>query len=66
MEGINFDVKQFPVAVEELVGGEAMDVQVTLDSILLRAGQVVVGHVGTADVIFLDDVLPCCLRTAVG
>jgi hypothetical protein len=38
VEGIDIDVKQFPVAIEELVGGEAVDVQVTLDSILLFAG----------------------------
>ena len=43
-----------------------MDVEVVLDGGLLVVGQVVVGHVGAADVILLDDVLPRGLRTAVG
>ena len=43
-----------------------MDVQMTLDSILLFAGQVVVGYVRTANIILLDDVLPRRLRTAIG
>ena len=43
-----------------------MNVEVVLDGGLLVAGQVVVGHVRTADVVLLDDVLPCGLRTVVG
>ena len=56
--GIDIEVEHVAVAIEELVGGPAVDVQMTLNGGLLFVGQVVVRHVRTADVIFLDDVLP--------
>ena len=43
-----------------------MDVQMALNGGLLLGGQVVVGDVGAADVVLLDDVLPRILGTAIG
>ena len=55
---VNIQVEQVSVAVEEFVGGEGIDTKVALDGRLLLGGQVVVGDVGAADVVLLDDVLP--------
>ena len=60
--GIYFHVEQVSVAIEELVGGPAMDIEMALDGGLLSIGQVVVCHIRSADVVLLDDVLPCRLR----
>lgn len=64
--GIYFQVQQITFAVEELVGGETVYVEVPLDGILLQCREVVVSYVVTAHVVFLDDVLPRFLRTLVG
>ena len=64
--GIYFQVQQMAFTVEEFVGGEGIDTKVTLDGRLLLGGQVVVGNVGAADVVLLDDVLPRFQRAAVG
>jgi hypothetical protein len=64
--GIYFQVQQITFAVEELVGGETVYVEVSLDGILLQCREVVVSYVVTAYVVFLDDVLPRFLRTLVG
>ena len=56
--GIYFQVQQMAFTVEEFVGGEGIDTKVALDGRLLLGGQVVVGDVGAADVVLLDDVLP--------
>ena len=63
---VDIQVEQVAVAVEQLVGGPAVDVKVALDGALLFGRQVIVSHVRAADVILLDDVLPRCLRAAVG
>ena len=55
---IYLQVEQVAVAVEELVRGEAVDVEVVLYGALLVGWQVVVGYVGAADVVLFDDVLP--------
>ena len=43
-----------------------MHIKVSFDGGLLLGRQVVVGHVVTTHIIFLDDVLPRLLRTLVG
>ena len=43
-----------------------MDVEVALNGCLLGIWQIVVGDVGAADVVLLDDVLPRILGTAIG
>ena len=55
MARVNIQVEQVTVAVEEFVGGEGIDTKVALDGRLLLGGQVVVGNVGAADVVLLDD-----------
>ena len=44
--GIDVEIQQIAVAIEELVGRPAVDVQVALDSRLLFIRQVVVGTFG--------------------
>ena len=63
---IYLQVQLVAVAVEEYVGGKFVDVQITLDGVLLLVWQIVVGNVWPADVILLDDVLIRVLWTLVG
>ena len=65
MERVNLHIQHIAIAVNEFIGREGLDIQITFDSALLFDGQVIVSHVGTTDIILLDDVLPGILRTAV-
>ena len=57
-------VEHLSVAVDELVGRPAMDLQKMLYGTLLVGGQVVVDDVLARDVVLLDDVLPRLVAAA--
>ena len=64
--GADFDVEHIALWANELVGGEAVYFQITLNSRLLLFGKIEVSYIGTCDVVFLDDILPRILRTVAG
>ena len=64
--GADLDVEHIALGVNEFVGGEGVDLQITLYGCLLLFGQIEVGDIRSRDVILLDDILPRILRTAVG
>ena len=59
-------IKYLSVAVDEFVGGPAVDLQEMLYGTLLVGGQVVVDDVLARDVVLLDDILPRFVAAAIG
>lgn len=62
---VGVDIEHGAIAVDEFVGGVAVDTDEVLDGGLLVLGQVVVDYVVAFYLVFLDDVLPRLVAAAV-
>ena len=63
---VGIHVEDVAVAVDELVGREAVHAKEVLDGGLLLGRQIIVHHIVACHVVFLDDILPRLLIGAVG